>query len=124
MMPKFPFLRIGRKKTGSVSIKDGEFKMVVKERARLIGVVTAFFAVIIVIAVFLFPYVIVFLGLVWLITTTLMSGLLDALVWGGNRIVGGVKWVGKWCIKQPIEDYRFGRQKRKGFEQTKTYGPD
>lgn len=122
VMVKVPLLRIGRKKTGSVSIKDGEFKMVVKERARLIGVVTAFFAVIIVICVFLFPYVIVFLGFVWLITTALMSGLLDALVWGGGKITGGVKWVGKWCIKQPIRDYRYGRRKRKELEDTKTYG--
>lgn len=123
-MPKIPLLRIGRKKTGSVSIRDGEFKMVVKERARLIGVITAFFTVIIVICMFIFPYVVIFLGLIWLITTTLMSGLLDALVWGGNKIVSGVKWTGKWCIKQPMEDFRYGRQKRKHLERSKTYGSE
>lgn len=124
-MPKIPFLRIGRKKTGSVSIRDGEFKMVVKERARLIGVVTAFFTAIVVIALVLFPYIIGFMILIWAITTALMSGLLDIVVYGGNKMIIGIKWIGKWCIKQPIGDFRYGRQKRKDYERTRVYGsPD
>lgn len=123
-MVKLSLLRIGKKKTGKVSIKDGEFKMVVKERARLIGVITAFFITIGIIAMAVFPYVVGILALTWLITTTLMSGLLDAFVWSGNKIVSGVKWTGKWCIKQPIGDFRYGRQKRKHLELKKTYGSD
>ena len=46
IMVKFNPLRIGRKKTGKVSIQDGEFKMIVKERARLIGFVTTAFVVV------------------------------------------------------------------------------
>lgn len=123
-MVKIPLLRIGRKKTGSVSIRDGEFKMVVKERARLIGMVTAFFTVLFVIALSIFPYIAAGIALIWVITTALMSGLLDTTVWGGNKIVSGVRWVGKWMIKQPIEDFKHGRRKRKDYERTKTYGSD
>lgn len=124
-MRRIPLLRVGKKKTGSVSIKDGEFKMVVKERARLLGVVTTFFAAVIFICMILFPYVVAFLALVWVVTTALMSGVLDVTVWGGNKIVNGVKWIGKWCIKQPIEDFRYGRRKRKDYESTRRYGsPD
>lgn len=123
-MVRIPLLRIGRKKSGSVSIRDGEFKMVVKERARLIGVVTTFFAALFIIALAIFPYIAAGVALIWVITTALMSGLLDATVWGGNKIVSGVKWVGKWMIKQPIEDFKYGRRKRKDHEHTKTYGSD
>ncbi len=123
-MVKLSLLRIGRKKTGKVSIRDGEFKMVVKERARLIGVVTAFLITIGIIAMAVFPYVVGILALIWLITTALMSGLLDAFVWGGNKIVSGFKWTGKWCIKQPIGDFRYGRERRKHYEHSKTYGSD
>ena len=121
IMVKFPFLRIGKKKTGSVSIKDGEFKMVVKERARLIGLITAFFAAIIFIMAFVAPYIVALLGLIWIITTTLMSGLLDIAVYVGNWMKNRVWWVGKWVIKQPVLDWRYGRKKRKELEDSKVY---
>lgn len=121
-MVKVPILRIGRKKTGKVSIKDGEFKMVIKERARLIGVITTFFTLLIIIIGFIVPAFIAGVALIWLITTVLMGGLLDSIVWTGRKITDFIGWVGKWCIRQPLDDFRYGRRKRKEFEASKTYG--
>lgn len=120
-MVKIPLPRIGRRKTGKVSIHDGEFKMVIKERARLIGVVTTFFMGLGVIIAFIAPYLLLVMGGLWIFTTILMSGLLDTIVWSGRKITDFIRWTGKWCIKQPINDFRYGRKKRKQLEDKRTY---
>lgn len=121
MMVKFNPLRIGRKKTGKVSIKDGEFKMVVKERARLIGIVTtAFFVVGIILAIVASQFV-ALIAFIWLVTTFLLGGLLDIANYMGSWVKNRVFWVGKWVIKQPILDLRYGRKKRKELEDNKVY---
>ena len=113
--------RLGKKKTGEVSIQDGKWKMEVKERFRLLGFVTGVFILIIAVAVIFFPYVVAALGLFYLIITVFMSGILDFMNWGRKKIWNGVKWVGKWCIKQPFLDFRYGRKKRKQMEDSKVY---
>ena len=120
-MVKWNPLRIGRKKSGKVSIADGEFKMVVKERARLIGVVSAFFITIGIIIAIVAPYLIIVWAAIYGFTATLMSGLLDIIIWSGNWIKNRVFWVGTWVIRQPIDDYRYGRKKRKELEDKKVY---
>ena len=113
--------RLGKKKTGKVSIKEGQFKIEVKERFRILGLFTAAISILLIVAMFLFPYVIAFLGLIWLTGTVLMSGLFDMINYARLKVWNGIKWVFRWCIKQPFLDYRYGRKKRKEMEDSRVY---
>ena len=117
---KNPF-RLSKKKTGTMTVQDGKFKMEVKERFRILGLITAVFMFIGLIVAFVFPYILGLIGLIYLVTTSFLAGFLDFLVYLGNWSKRRILWVGKWCIKQPIDDYRYGRKKRKELEDSKVY---
>ncbi len=120
-MPKlFPF-RLSKKKTGEVTVSDGTWRMEVKERFRIIGLFTTAVMIVGFIVAFVAPYVLGFLALLWFIGTTLLSGLLDALNWARLQIWNRMKWTGRWCIKQPFLDFKYGRKKRKELEDRRTY---
>lgn len=114
-------LGLGKKKTGQMEVKDGKFKMEVKERFRIWGLITGVFVFIIAVLTFIFPYIVGLMLLIWLITTSFVMGLLDACVFIGSWFKRRVQWVVKWCIKQPIDDYRYGRKKRKQLADSKVY---
>lgn len=109
-MAKRLFPRFSKKKNGSVTVSEGQWKIEVKERFRIIGILTSIFVFLGIIIAILAPYVLGLLALMWLISTTFLSGLLDIL-----------KWVTTWCIKQPFLDFRYGRKKRKELEDKRTY---
>ena len=97
--------------------------MIVKERARLIGFVTTAFVVVGIIIAILASQFLAILGLIWLISTALLSGLLDAITYVGKRIFNAGAWTWTWGVKQPLLDFRYGRKKRKELEDKKVYAP-
>ena len=119
-MVKF-FPRFSKKETGQISVKDGKWKMEVKERFRLIGIITAAFTAIFIIAAIFFPYFVAAIVAIYAITTGLLAGVLDGLQWTGRRLVDSGKWAFQWGIRQPINDFKYGRRKRKELEDTRTY---
>ena len=120
-MVKF-FPRFSKKETGQISVKDGKWKMEVKERFRLIGIVTAAFSAVIVLLLIFFPYLVAAVVLIYAMTIGFLSGTLDAIQWTGRKIRSGIGWTVQWGIKQPFLDFRYGRKKRKELEATKVYG--
>jgi len=115
------FPRFSRKETGQVNVKDGKWKIEVKERFRLIGIITAAFtAIFILVAIFL-TQLVATIAIIYVITVSLLSGVLDGLQWTGRKLVDGSKWGFQWGIKQPFNDFRYGRKKRKEMEDSRTY---
>lgn len=119
-MVRNPF-RLSKKETGSVSIQDGKWKMEVKERFRLIGIVTAAFTAIFIIAAIFVPYIAAFVITIYVITTGLLAGVMDGLQYTGRKLVDSGKYVFQWGIKQPFNDFKYGRKKRKELEDKRTY---
>jgi len=120
MVRKFPF-RLSKKETGQVSIQDGKWKIEVKERFRLIGIVTAAFSVVVMILLIFFPYLVAAVILIYAMTIGFLSGVLDATQWTGRKVRSGIGWTVQWAIKQPFLDFRYGRKKRKQMEDSRTY---
>lgn len=121
MVKKSP-LRLSKKKDGKVTIRDGVFKIEVKERWRMWAAIFTFFGFIFLVLAFILPALIGLVMLVYIVMTAIATRIWRAVQWIWNKVWGGLSWVGMWCIKQPINDYRHGRHKRKDFERSKTYG--
>lgn len=119
-------LRLGKKRTGEFSVKDGKFKMEVKEKFRVWSVFTSAILFVLMMVAFIGPgllyLTVYFLGMSWIIGSSLIWKIQDWARTIGNKVVSGATWVGSWVIKQPINDYKYGRSKRKEFERSKVYG--
>lgn len=118
--------RISKKKSGQVTVKDGQWKMEVKERFRLLGIFTAVFVLGIAFLFFvlplLFSLMIGLLALLYMTSSLVIMKIHNFIRWTGSKIINTAKWTGKWCFWQPVEDFRFGRRKRKEFERSRVYG--
>lgn len=120
-MVRKPFPRLSKKKTGEVSIKDGVFKMEVKERWRFWVVIFTFFGIIFLAVAWLLPWLMLGLTWVYIIIVGVWTRFWRGIAWLKNKTVDGIKWTGTWCVVQPVRDFRYGRKKRKELEDRRTY---
>ena len=121
-MGKVPFTRLSKKKSGTMAVQDGKFKMEVKERWRFWSAVFTFFTVIFIVVALLIPAIITILAAIYFIMTIIWTRSWRLVKFLTRKIVNGTKYLFNICISLPIQDYRYGRHKRKDFERSKVYG--
>lgn len=120
-MVKKPLPRLSKKKTGEMSLKDGKFKLEMKERWRFWTTVATFFGFVFIIVVLIIPWIIAGLAMTYAVMFIIYTKAWRTITYVKQKVISGVKWVGKWLILQPIADFRYGRKRRKEMEESKVY---